>query len=179
MGNESKTHWRTVLMTDHLAGDELDGDVTVEINRYEIVKVYSKEEHGKIDKFVIYFKGQAKGMIVTKRKAEAISEALGSPKIEDWIGGRIVIFPKKETHFGKTFPVINVKKAKKIDPLTLIRVSINDVLSSLVKKGAKESDMKNSIIEALGVEKVKECNNMKKLESFLNNKQDELAGVLK
>jgi len=107
---ETKTHWRKLLKTKYLVGDEIGKEITVEIESFETEKVFDKKEQHEVDKLVIYFKGGKKGMIVTPRKAKDISRVTGTSFVEDWVGKKITIYPKNEKHFGEIIPVLTVKQ---------------------------------------------------------------------
>lgn len=105
-----KTHWRTLLNTKYLNGDEIakDGSV-VTITGYEKEEIFSQKSREKEEHVTLVFKQFDKPMILTNRKAKQIAKVTGSAMVEDWIGKTITIFPVQEKHFGEWFPVINVK----------------------------------------------------------------------
>ncbi len=110
--SDRKLHWRTMLKTPYLSGDELTGETIVQIENFGTVQIYSRKERKEVDETVLYFKGTEKGMILTNRKAKGITKVLNSPYPSDWIGKKIIIFARDERHFNETFPVINVKIQK-------------------------------------------------------------------
>ena len=107
-----KTHWRTLLETAFLSGEELqkEGQIVV-IKDYEKVELYSPKSNSKEEHIVLNFNEFKKPMILTNRKAKQISKVLDSQYVEDWVGKSINIFPKEEKHFGNFMPVINIKQA--------------------------------------------------------------------
>jgi len=109
----SETHWRSIVGTKYLAGDEVLKEITVMIEKWEEVMVYSKKDKKDIPMLALYFKGTKKAMLVTPRKGVDIGRELGSPHVENWVGKQITIYAKDEKHFGKTFPVITIKKDPK------------------------------------------------------------------
>lgn len=110
--NEEDKHWRTVLNTKFLSGDELPKEgkvVTILGYKKEIFfspKAKADEEH-----IVLNLKGVVKPVILSNRKSKQISKALDTPYMNKWIGGNILLFPVKEKHFGEYFNVITIKKA--------------------------------------------------------------------
>ena len=107
-----KTHWRELLETNFLSGDELpENGIVVTIEKHYKEKLYSKEAGKKKNFGILKFVGIDKPLILTNRKANQITTALGSKFVEDWDGKKIHIFPKDEKWFGKNMQVINVKEA--------------------------------------------------------------------
>lgn len=109
----TNSHWRKVLNTKFLSGDELnkDGQV-VTIESYNEEKFFSPKSKAQEDHVVLKFKEIAKPMILTNRKAKQISKVLNTPMMDEWVGGTITIYPKQEKHFGEFFAVINIKQGE-------------------------------------------------------------------
>jgi len=111
--NKTGTHWRTLMNTKYLNGDEIkDGIVT--ISDYKIEELYSQKSKEKEKHVTVTLAEYNKPMILTNRKAKQIAKALNTPYTENWVGKRITIFPIKEKHFGEWFEVINVKNAPEV-----------------------------------------------------------------
>lgn len=106
------SHWRKVMKTRFLSGDELQekGQV-VTIESYDGTEFFSPKSKAQEEHVVLKFKEIGKPMILTNKKAKAISKVLDTPLMDEWIGGKVTIFPKSEKHFGEWFPVINIKAA--------------------------------------------------------------------
>jgi len=110
MEKAENTHWRKILKTPYLNGEEIPKEgVSVVIKGFSQVEMYSQKEKEKEGHAVLELEGIAKPMVLTNRKAKQISKVLGTPLMAEWIGKSIHIFPVNEKHFGETFPVINVK----------------------------------------------------------------------
>lgn len=105
-------HWRKEFDCDFLAGDELEGEVTVTIDRYENSEVFNPKTCKKEPVFAIYFKGAKKGVILNKLNSKAISKVVGSPYTKNWIGKKIILYPKTGRFFGEEQTVIRVKIQK-------------------------------------------------------------------
>ncbi len=107
---ETSTHWRTIMNTRFLNGDELPKDgIVVKIDGYSNEQFYSPKSKEKEDHVILSFDKFKKPMILTNRKAKQISKALDTPMMDKWIGKTICIVPVQEKHFGEWFPVINIK----------------------------------------------------------------------
>jgi hypothetical protein len=113
MAKNENTHWRTIMNTKFLAGDELpDEGIVVEIETYNEDSFFSPRSHKEEEHIVIRFKGFKKPMILTNRKAKQIHKALSTPYMDEWEGKSVLLYPVNEKHFGEYFKVINIKEAK-------------------------------------------------------------------
>jgi len=112
MEQKENTHWRKVMNTKFLNGDEipLEGFV-VTIEGYTEEKFYSPKAKKDEDHVMLQFKGLDKPMILTNRKAKQLSRVLRSPFMADWVGQDVLLAPINEKHFGELFKVIHVKTA--------------------------------------------------------------------
>ena len=84
-----------------------DGDLILTIDRAARDDV--KNERGTERKLTIHFIEDYKPMILNATNAKAISEALGSTKVETWPGQRIAIYTQKVTAFGGTTYALRIR----------------------------------------------------------------------
>ena len=68
-----------------------------------------KNERGSERKLTLHFVEDYKPMILNATNAKAISEALGSTKVETWAGQRIAIYTTKVTAFGGTTDALRIR----------------------------------------------------------------------
>lgn len=80
-----------VLTIDHAARDDV------------------KNERGSERKLTIHFVEDKKPMILNATNSKRITEAYGSPKVEDWVGKRIAIYTEKVTAFGGTTDALRIR----------------------------------------------------------------------
>lgn len=107
-----KTHWRKIMNTTFLNGDEIaPGDTIVTIKAFKEELIYSQKDKQKEPQVTMWFNEIEKPMIMTNRKAKQITNALNTPYMEDWIGKKVAMFAANERHFGEEFKVITFKKA--------------------------------------------------------------------
>ncbi|MEN8123378.1 MAG: hypothetical protein ABFS35_23775 [Bacteroidota bacterium] len=145
MSEKNESHWRKVMNTEFLNGDEIQ-EGTVTIKSYEAVNFYSPKSRKKEDHVTLWFEEVEKPMILTNRKAKQISTVLGTPLMDEWTGKQITIFPKEEKHFGEWFQVINIKAAtvKKAKPeLTPDHKKWNDVVKKVASGTSIETVQKH------------------------------------
>lgn len=107
-----KTHYKKLRSPNYIGSYELmTGETPIEL----IVQIESavKEQVQNGDKkeeaMVVYLKGQ-KPMIVNSTNAKAITSALGSPFVEDWVGKYITLYVAKIRAFGENVDALRVKK---------------------------------------------------------------------
>ena len=80
-----------VLTIDHCARDDV------------------KNERGSERKLTLHFVEDYKPMILNATNSKAITEAYGSPLVEDWAGKRISIYTTKVTAFGGTTDALRIR----------------------------------------------------------------------
>ena len=68
-----------------------------------------KNERGTERKLTLHFVEDYKPMILNATNSKAISEAVGSTKVEDWSGKRIAIYTTKVTAFGGTTDALRIR----------------------------------------------------------------------
>ena len=112
MEQKENTHWRKVMNTKFLNGDEISLEgLVVTIEGYTEERFYSPKAKKDEDHVMLQFKGLDKPMILTNRKAKQLSRVLLSPFMADWVGQDVLLIPINEKHFGELFKVIHVKTA--------------------------------------------------------------------
>lgn len=122
---ETKTHFKKLRNPNYIGSYELmvgnssiDLNVTIERAVKEMVQNGDKKEEA----MVIYLKGH-KPMIVNSTNAKAISKALNSPFIEDWIGKEITLYVAKIKAFGEFVDALRVKTITAIKQLPQLEIN--------------------------------------------------------
>lgn len=111
MEQKLQTHWRKVMNTKFLNGDEIPlENFIVTIAKYTEESFYSPRHKKNEEHVLLWFNEIDKPMILTNRKAKQIARVLGSPFMSDWINKSVILTPINEKHFGEIFKVIHVKK---------------------------------------------------------------------
>jgi len=104
-----KTHWKKHFDYRFLSGEELDGkEIKVKIIKVTTEQAFNGKE--KEDVPVLHFEGKDKGVVLNRTNAKTISQVLGSPFVEDWIGKEITLYSTEVQAFGQTVPAIRVKR---------------------------------------------------------------------
>ena len=68
-----------------------------------------KNERGSEKKLTLHFVEDYKPMILNATNAKALSEAVGSTKVENWAGKRVSIYTTKVTAFGGTTDALRIR----------------------------------------------------------------------
>ena len=108
-------HWRKVVHTDYLSGDELvnkDGeysDFTLTIKNITSKEVVDPRNGQKKPCGVVYFNEVKKGMILNVTNGKSIAKVIGSPFQEHWVGQKIIIYGMEDKRHGR---VVRVKPVK-------------------------------------------------------------------
>lgn len=93
-----------------LVGDDLQGkSITVEISHIKAEKMRVNQATPEQEKFVLYFEGKKKGLILNKTLAGQIAVAVGADDTDQWPGGKIVLYSEMITVAGRQLCVIRAK----------------------------------------------------------------------
>lgn len=92
-----------------LRGADLRGPARVVIRRVVEERMYSPSVRQEVDKWVVYFEGAKRGLVLNVTNAERIAEIVGSRDSEDWIGKAIVLYPEMVSVGGKRVPAVRVR----------------------------------------------------------------------
>ena len=109
MAKELTGDYRRFMDKNYLGAWDVpdEGDLILTIDRAARDDV--KNDRGTERKLTIHFVEDYKPMILNATNAKAISEALGSTKVETWQGQRIAIYTQKVTAFGGTTDALRVR----------------------------------------------------------------------
>lgn len=91
------------------------GDKTLTIKRIAEEEMYDAETGGKKKGLVMHFEEEDLPMVLNVTNCEAISEVVGSDKLADWIGHRIIVGTSRIKAFGKMHDAIRVRTQKPDD----------------------------------------------------------------
>jgi hypothetical protein len=97
------------------AADLNDKDVVVKITHV------TTEEIGNKQKFICYFAGGKKGLVLNKTNWNSIVRITGMEDSDDWTGMEICLFPTMVDFQGDSVPAVRVKAARKAparDPIS-------------------------------------------------------------
>lgn len=97
--------------SDYIAAEDCKGkDVTLTISNVTVedlkVKGGSKEQ-----KFILYFKGTDKKLVLNKTNATTIAKIYGGEATQ-WVGEKITIFPTQCQAFGETTTCIRIREQR-------------------------------------------------------------------
>ena len=111
-GEHLKGTWRTALGKVYLAAEDFeDGqEMTVTIasvTREEVIDPGTKQPKKLI---TLHFENTPRCMALNVTNARRISEITGTPRVEKWVGQKIVLNKEEAKAFGKIMPTIRVKE---------------------------------------------------------------------
>jgi hypothetical protein len=95
-----------LFKSNYLRAADIESDnltVTIEEVREEIIG------QDKDSKPVVYFKGLFPGLVLNKTNANTITEVLGTPETDEWIGRQITLYPAEVEYQGKMVESIRVR----------------------------------------------------------------------
>jgi len=151
------THWRKILVSEYLAGADLDdgngnfSPIVATIRNAKREEVLEPGTSRKEQCLVIYFQEKLKPMIVNVTNAKAISKVTGSDYIENWQGKQITIKTEKVKAFGELWDALRIvpypPKQTQTSPPVLVPcadckaniVSVNGVPAETIIAGTQKS----------------------------------------
>lgn len=99
-----------------LKASDLNGRrVVVIIREYRMESVGQDDTEN--DKPVLYFKGKNKGLVLNRTNATSIAEILGQSEMEEWTGGKVVLYPTKTDFQGRRVACIRVDGLEDVQPV--------------------------------------------------------------
>ncbi len=99
---------RDALPGKYLTGDDLDGDVTVVIDRVVMEPFRDPRTRLETRKPVMYFQRAKRGLIVNRTNWRAVAELYGDES-DRWIGKRITLTPAMVDAYGKQTKAVRVR----------------------------------------------------------------------
>ncbi len=99
---------RDALPGRYLTGDDLDGDVTVAIERVVMEPFRDPKTRQEARKPVMYFQRAKRGLIVNRTNWRAVAELYGDES-DNWIGKRITLTSTMVDAYGKQTRAVRVR----------------------------------------------------------------------
>lgn len=93
-----------------LKGDDLNGAESI-----VTISSIIEEKVGDGEKFVAYFEGHQKGLVLNRTNAESIATLYGDTT-DYWIGEQVSLFATPVTFQGKTTNAVRVRPPRKVKP---------------------------------------------------------------
>lgn len=89
-----------------------NGDETLTIKSVSVEEMYDAQSGGKKSGLCLHFQEKELPMVLNVTNAETIANIVGSDKLEDWVGQKIILGQSKIKAFGKEQYVIRVRNEK-------------------------------------------------------------------
>jgi len=111
------THWKKFFSYKFISAEELDGkEVILTIAEITTDEVYSQSARAKEKKAALKFRETDKMVILNATNARKITEIMGTPQVENWIGKRICLYPLAIQAFGQNVDAIRIKNVPASSP---------------------------------------------------------------
>lgn len=92
-----------------------DGDKTLTIKSVGEEEMYDSETGGKKKALALRFEELDLPMVLNVTNSETIAEVVGSDRLKDWIGHKVIVGSSKVKAFGKIHDAIRVRPQKPDD----------------------------------------------------------------
>ena len=105
------THWKKLCNPDYLGAYFLDPGQELDLTLQKVQNEVVTGADGKKESCIVAHFQEAgiKPMILNRTNCKAISKALGSSQIEDWIGKQIRIYAEQVRAFGEMVEALRVR----------------------------------------------------------------------
>jgi hypothetical protein len=108
---EKAMRMRDALPGRYLTGDDLDGDVTVTIERVVLESFRDPKTRQEARKPVMYFQRAKRGLIVNRTNWRTIADLYGDES-DNWTGKRITLFSLMVDAYGRQTKAVRVRPAR-------------------------------------------------------------------
>lgn len=96
----------------YASGEDLHGrPVTLTISHIRPEKMRPNAQSPEVEKYVIYFDGAQRGIVLSKVLATQIAQAVGSDDTDLWNGKKVTLYPEQVNVAGVTRIAIRARKA--------------------------------------------------------------------
>lgn len=104
-----KTHWKKLTNPDYLGAYDFQPDEERIVQIASVSREMVTGPDGKKEECTVAKLKGSKPMILNSTNSKSITQALGTPYIEDWAGKNITIFTQKVRAFGETVDALRIK----------------------------------------------------------------------
>lgn len=95
----------------YASGEDLGGNpATLTIANVRTEKMRPQAGAPEVQKFVVYFQGADKGVILSRTLAYQIADITGSEETADWTGKKVTLYPQPMKVAGKNRIAIRARK---------------------------------------------------------------------
>lgn len=104
-------HWRKFFNPKYIGEWDFEPgeEMIVQVKDIRIESITNNQGHTE-EKPVLYFENGVKPLILKKPIAEAITKALGSPLVGDWIGKKLQLYVTPVSAFGILTNAVRVRE---------------------------------------------------------------------
>lgn len=100
--------YRQFMDKNYFGSWDIEGDeLIVTIDHAEVNSV--QNDRGSENKLTVHLKDGYKPIIVNATNGDSISQAVGSKKVQDWAGHRIILYKERGKWFGKEGEAVRVR----------------------------------------------------------------------
>lgn len=119
------THWKRLVNPDYLGAYSLDNGKDMTLTISKVVRELVKNERGKVECTVAYFKEDQKPMILNRTNSKTIQKIYGTPYIEEWTGKKITVYASVANLKGDEVECLRIRAVKPDNPALKIEDTKN------------------------------------------------------
>lgn len=102
-----KTHWKKMTDPNYLGHWDLDGDLTVQIDRVERRELMGS--NGKSDSVMVVVLKDQKPMVLNKTNARTLERIFRSGFVEDWSGRSFTVYRTRVKSFNEMVDALRIR----------------------------------------------------------------------
>ena len=107
------THWKKLTDPLYIGSHDFQPNQEMTLTIDTVTTEMVKGSGGKMSSCIVAkFVGAKKAMILNKTNCKIIAKVLGTPYIEQWKGGKIIIYVAQVDAFGEMTDALRVKNQK-------------------------------------------------------------------
>lgn len=107
------THWKKLTNPNYIGAHDFQPGQELTVTIESVSKEMVKSMEGKDEPCIFAkLKGAQKPLILNKTNCKLITKVLSTPYIEEWGGGRVILYVAKVKAFGEVVDAIRVKNQK-------------------------------------------------------------------
>lgn len=104
------THWKKLTNPNYIGAHDFQPNQELAVIIESIATELVKNADGKSEQCIVAkLRGAKKPIILNKTNCKIITKLLGTPYIEEWTGGKIILYVAKVKAFGEIVEAIRVK----------------------------------------------------------------------
>jgi len=149
----AKTHWKKLVNPDYIGAYSLEDGKDLVVKITDVKRQMVTSTGGKQEECTIAFLENQKPFIVNVTNAKTITQVVGSPYIEDWVGQSITLYQAVTKLKGEEVECLRVRAEK---PIT---INLEEMKKFVVDYCEKDKSKRDGILSYYSLGRIDDLNN--------------------